>query len=393
MRTPMNRSARGLLCLLSVVVCGPLAAPACGQSQMTDLASRVGITIAAEGRSGSRLRDTRVKQLPWKKIAVENQKRIREVLDECAQYRQLPELHYEVHPEVYRYLVEHPDVAVSTWRVMGISRVEMWQTGAMEYEATAPDGSLGLADVLYRDESQCLLLCEGTYSNPLLPRPITASGLVWLRYNYRPGKDGKTQVRQRLDVFVSFPSTAARAMALLVSPITNVMMDRNAFEVSLYARMMSQAARNDPAWLMQVADQMEGVLPQRHRELKSLVRSVETARDRTTTVSGRTPRRRTPMSTFRASMIDVHRTVTVPVSAPNSARSSADQKGRRGGRQAREQSRQSKTRPGLTVTGPMSSASRPDASSVSMSQTHGDDRNSKSSVSETSRPGVATTLR
>lgn len=321
MRKPVIRSARGLMCLLSVVVCGPLTPSAMAQSQLAELADRVGITIAAEGKSGTRLRDSRSQQLPWNKMSRASQQRIRDVLDSCAQYRQLPELHYEVEPEFYQYLVEHPDVAVSTWRVMGISKVQMWQTGPLEYEATAPDGSIGLADVLYRDDSQCLLLCDGTYSNPLLPRPITAAGLVWLRYDYRPAKDGTTHVRQRMDVFVSFPSTTARAMALLVSPITNMMMDRNAFEVSLYAHMMCQAAHKDPEWIEEIAMQMDGVLPQRRRELTALVRSVETDRDRTTAVSGRTPAADRPIRNFEASMIDLHRTTALPVSLQKSTAS------------------------------------------------------------------------
>lgn len=320
----MTRSARRLLCLLSVMVCGPLAPTALvpsarAQSQMADLADRVGMTIAAEGKSGVRLRDARIRQLPWKKMSQKSQQRVHEVLDSCAQYRQLPELHYEVQPDFYRYLVEHPDVAVSTWRVMGISRVQMWQTGPLEYEATAPDGSLGLADVLYRDDSQVLLLCEGTYSNPLLPRPITASGLVWLRYAYRPGTNGVTLVRQKLDVFVSFPSATARAMALLVSPITNMMMDRNAFEVSLYAHMMSEAAQKDPEWIEEIALQMDGVLPQRREELTKLVRSVETDRDRTAAVSGRTSSADRPVRTFHASMIDLHQTVALPAALQRAA--------------------------------------------------------------------------
>ncbi len=309
MRKPVTRSARRLLGLLCVAVSMDMGAPASAQMHLTEMADRAGITIAAEGRSGARLRDSSVKRMPWNRISPDGEKRIREVLDNCAQYRQLPELHYDVRPDFYRYLVEHPDVAVSTWRVMGISQVQMWQTGAMDFEATAPDGSVGLADVLYRDPSQCLLLFDGMYSSPLLPRPISAAGLVWLRYEYRPGKGGETQVRQKLDVFVSFPSIAARAMALLASPITNVMMDRNAFEVSLYARMMSQAADNDPAWVEQIASQLDGVLPQRRQELASLVCSVETDRDRTASVSGHTPRSTVPLRTFRASMINVQRAV------------------------------------------------------------------------------------
>ena len=314
MRKPFIRSAHRLSGLLSVMVCVLSCAPATAQMSMTEMASRAGITIAAGGRSGARLRQRSISQLPWEQISASSQKRIRDVLDNCAQFRRLPELVYEVRPDVYRYLVEHPDVAVSTWRVMGISKVQMWQTGPMEFEATAPDGSAGLADVLYRDQSQCLLLFDGTYNSPLLPRPITASGLVWLRYHYQPGKDGKTQVRQLMNVFVSFPSVTARAMALLASPITNVIMDRNAFEVSLYARMMSQAAENDPDWFRQLAVQMDGVLPQRHQELTSLVRSVETDRARTTAVSGRTTRDLETLQRLRLSLSKSFQTMSRPAS-------------------------------------------------------------------------------
>lgn len=278
---------------------------------MNEMAKRVGISIEAQGKSGSRLRDNCINQLPWSQMSVSSQKRVRKVLDNCAQYRHLPELQYNIREDVYRYLVDHPDVTVSTWRVMGISKIQMWQTGAMEFEATAPDGSIGLADILYRDKTQCLMLCDGTYSSPLLPKPITAAGLVWLRHRYQPTRDNKTVVRQKLDVFIAFPTMTGRAMAMLVSPVTNVMMDRNAFEISLYARMMSQAAENDPVWIEELAAQMDGVLPQRRKELSALVRPVETARDRTTAVSGRTPTKQSPVRKFHASMIDVHRTVVV----------------------------------------------------------------------------------
>jgi hypothetical protein len=58
----------------------------------------------------------------------------------------------------------------------------------------------------------------------------------------------------------------------MLSPMTNSMMDRNLFEVSLYGSMMSRAVRDEPEWIVQVADQMEGVLPQRKGELITIAR-------------------------------------------------------------------------------------------------------------------------
>ena len=285
-REPVEPTVCRLVSLLgaAVVMCCPVTADA--QSQLSELAAQARIVVAADGESGSALEDLVIQQLPWSRIAAGERSRIRDLLENVAQYRRLPVLQYEVEPTVYEYLALHPDVAVSTWRVMGISKVQMWQTGPLQYEAIAPDGSEGYADVVYRDKSQCLLLCSGTYKNVLIPRPITAEALLWLRYRLYQNDDGQDFVHQQTDVFLSFPSAAARTVAVLASPVTNVMMDRNLFEVSLYVRMMSQAKLRDPVWMEQVAYRMNGVLPQRRNELAELARTARpTNPDRTRTNS------------------------------------------------------------------------------------------------------------
>jgi hypothetical protein len=50
------------------------------------------------------------------------------------------------------------------------------------------------------------------------------------------------------------------------------MMDRNLFEVSLYAGLMSRAVRDEPEWVIDVAQQLDGVLPQRRTEMMNIAR-------------------------------------------------------------------------------------------------------------------------
>jgi hypothetical protein len=173
---------------------------------------------------------------------------------------------------MFRYLLKHPDVAVSTWRVMGISRFEMWQTGENEFEAQAIDGSEGIADILYQDNNQMVFICQGSYHNPLLPRAMEAAALIWFRSLYTPNADGSQTVTQKADVFVRFPSSGVSAIAKVLTPVLHTLMDRNLFEVSLYGSMMSRAVRDEPDWVIQVAQQMEGVLPQRKNELIDVAR-------------------------------------------------------------------------------------------------------------------------
>ncbi|MEI7699154.1 MAG: hypothetical protein WCK86_05115 [Planctomycetia bacterium] len=249
--------------------------PFCSQSradQLEEMAKKAGIRIIRPGDSTAPTQKSAGSAIPLNRLSQEDRKRAAEVIQNCNQFRRLPSLQYSIDEPIYRYLLEHPDVAVSTWRVMGISQFEMWQTGPMEFEAAAVDGSEGLADILYRDESQTLFICEGSYHHLLLPRPLQASALIWFRAEYQPHESGTHVVTQHADVFVHFPSAGVAGLAKVLTPVTNSLMDRNIFEVSLYASLMSRGVRDEPEWIVDLAEDMQGVLPQRKGELIAVAR-------------------------------------------------------------------------------------------------------------------------
>ena len=244
----------------------------CSADQLKELAEKAGIRILADGESSAGAEEEARTAMPLKGMTQENRQRAQLIIKERSQFRRLPSLQYSIDEPMFRYLLKHPDVAVSTWRVMGISRFEMWQTGDMEYEALAIDGSEGIADILYQDDSQMVFVCQGSYHNPLLPRPMEAAALIWFRTIYAPNAEGTHVVTQKADVFVRFPSSSVSAIARVLTPVLHSLMDRNLFEVSLYGSMMSRAVRDEPEWVVQVAQQMEGVLPQRKGELIEVAR-------------------------------------------------------------------------------------------------------------------------
>jgi len=249
-----------------------VASSSCSADQLKELAERAGIRILADGESSAGAEDQARSSLPLAGMTQENRQRAQEIIKERSQFRRLPSLQYTIDEPMFRYLLKHPDVAVSTWRVMGISRFEMWQTGDMEYEAKAIDGSEGIADILYQDDNQIVFVCQGRYHNPLLLRPLEASALIWFRAVYTPNAEGTHVVTQKADVFVRFPSSSVSAIAKVLTPVLHSLMDRNLFEISLYGSMMSRAVRDEPEWVVQVAQQMEGVLPQRKGELIEVAR-------------------------------------------------------------------------------------------------------------------------
>ena len=265
----MDHIKRRLLCasIAAVSMTLVVATDVSADSQLEQLAKRVGVRILADATSDKEVLAHAKSRIPYNKMSEGAKQRAANILGDISQYRRMPSVQYKVDPNIYQYLVNHPDVAVSTWRVMNISKLQMWQTGEFEYEATAVDGSEGIADILWRDANQCLFIVEGRYSSPLLPNAIQASALVWLQYRFVRDRSGNYLVNQQVESFIHFPSAAVDTIARLASRITNTILDRNVFEVSLYARMMSQAASKDPEWIRQLAERMEGVLPQRRLEL------------------------------------------------------------------------------------------------------------------------------
>lgn len=265
-----RRRGRGIRTVLAMAVL--LTADSVSGSQLEELAVRAGVATIAQGTSDKAAEDGARASLPLRRMTPANRARALRVLKNTSQYRRLPQVTYAVDRPLYHYLVQHPDVAVSTWRALGISEFRMWQTGPLEYEAESGDGSEGIADILYRDAGCCVFICEGRYQNALLPKAISASVLVSFQYRFGVDAHGTETVTQIADVFVMFPSQSVAAVAQVLSPVTNSLLDRNLYEVTLYASMMSRAVREEPGWIVHLSQQLDGVLPSRPEELRSIAR-------------------------------------------------------------------------------------------------------------------------
>src|SRR5690606_34670348 len=155
-------------------------------------------------------------------------------VNDTSMFRELPTLKFEVDPRVYQFFLEHPDVAVSIWRVMQISEFQMRQTGESQYETDDGAGTEGVIDVLYRGENEAIVTCEGIYKRPLLPKPIKASGATHLVASFETGTDGRTYVTHTGRIFVHFPSQIVYTAARLMSPVSHAIIAQTFREISLF---------------------------------------------------------------------------------------------------------------------------------------------------------------
>lgn len=238
------------------------------------------VKLIAKGDSSTRTRTVALKALPLKPLDAKTRARADNVLTNICMFRRLPIVELESHPDVYRYFMQHPDVAVSIWRAMNISKFEMWQTGPNEFEADTKDGTIGIVDAVHRTKNSVLVVCEGEYRNSLLLKPVRARALLHLVAEFRADDSGKPTVRHHLDMFVSFDSHTVTTAAKIVSPLSNLIVDRNFREVSLFAQMMSIAMERQPGWVERIAKKLKGVVKGRDKQLLDVTARVYVAAQR-----------------------------------------------------------------------------------------------------------------
>lgn len=280
MRTAKIRGFVAFAVIICTCVNGVSAqmADAAGAKTADELAKRLGVVTLSKGTSSWREKKRSLAQIPLHALNPKQRARADQVLRSVSQFRRLPTIQAAVEPEVYQYFLNHPDTAVSLWRVMQISDFKMWQTGPFNFEADAGDGSQGIADYIYRDNRQALVVCEGLYQNSVLKNPIKARALVHLQYQFQQVRPGQPPVvTQHIAAYVSFPQTAVKTVAKVISPVTNRIMDRNCLEITVFLKVMSDSMQTRPQWVRGMAKKMDGVLDVRRTELAELANRVNTA--------------------------------------------------------------------------------------------------------------------
>ena len=124
-----------------------------------------------------------------------------------------------------------------------------------------------MIDVAYRGQNEVVVLCNGVYHTPLLPKSIKANGLLHVQVSFERGANGKTYATHAARLFVLFPSQTIETVARIMSPVSNAIIDQNFREVSLFLHMMSTAMERQPGWVENVSSRLEGVVPERRHQL------------------------------------------------------------------------------------------------------------------------------
>ncbi|RLS58881.1 MAG: hypothetical protein DWH91_01385 [Planctomycetota bacterium] len=252
--------------------------PASGWSQESDTlslqlvagkkpANELQVQTVNPGTSVKKTRDEAFRVIPFEQIAPAQRQTAQAIATSASMYRRLPTIRCQIDHRAYRFFADHPDVAVSLWRAMGVSKLDMFQTGEYEYEADAKDGTVGVIQFLHRSQTGCVVQCDGMFKSPVLAKPIQSRALLHVTTHFELDEAGAQYVTHQADLFVSFPSQTVETVAKALTPVSNKITDRNFEEITLFLRMMQLAMTQQPGWIEQMAGKLDGIMAGRSDSL------------------------------------------------------------------------------------------------------------------------------
>lgn len=214
--------------------------------------------------------DQAIQTIPFDRLTDDAQGKIWKIVSQPSIYRRLPVTRLQSDPEMYLFLVRHPEVIVNMWDLMGVTKVSIRRTGDFTFSANDGAGTTGAAELIYGDRDTHIMLGEGTYEGPVLKRKVQGRCLIMLKTGFGPDTGSTTQVTHRLDMFVQIDNIGADLLAKTLYPLVGKSADHNFVETSRFVSQISQAAETRPNGMQQLANRLTKTDPPVRGQFASL---------------------------------------------------------------------------------------------------------------------------
>lgn len=234
------------------------------------------------------MRQDAARNIPLTKLTQQGRALSSKVLNDPTVFRRLPTQTIECDAEMYAFLVEHPDLVINVWEVLGITKVSLKRTGPNSFRLDDGHGTTGELHFLYRSPSQYIVYCEGTYTGALFARPLRGRCLLSLRSTAVRDADEVSYMQCRLDSFVQIDNIGAEVFAKTFQSVLGGIADHNFQEISKFVATVSQAAETSPDNIDHIAAKLDRIDAPTKRQFSEIGRRVAArAAEAATTVASR----------------------------------------------------------------------------------------------------------
>jgi hypothetical protein len=151
---------------------------------------------------------------------------------------------YVVRPEVFEYLLDHPEFASHVTRALRAARYKIWREAGSLWldDGWGVKGTFALA---HAEPGLRLMHAQGAYQSAL--PDIKGRAVVALAYKFQPAPQGRQQVATVLTSFVQIDSAVIRAIGRMGGSLVQKKADREARQLLRVFSKVSRAIEDNPA--------------------------------------------------------------------------------------------------------------------------------------------------
>ena len=197
--------------------------------------------------------------IPWNALDERSKKLVRDVVDGKTFMRRMPQQVGYCDPEMYDFLIDHPDVVIELWELLGVTNLSLKETGQNRYVLKEGTASTSQVEVLYKSDNLCIVYALGEYEAPVLRRKIKGDVVLFLKSRYGQDKDSRLVVQSDLDAYVRIHNPGAEMLARMLIPVVGKIADGNFEQTVGFVMNISEAAQDDFEPLVELAQRMNNV--------------------------------------------------------------------------------------------------------------------------------------
>jgi len=260
---------------------------------------------AVAASTSDEARRSALASIPFDKLSATDRAKVDTVLSNVTLFRRLPVQVVECDPQLYLFLVQHPDVIVNIWEVLGVTQVQVRKIGEDTYRVSDSVGLRGALEYLHQGNDTQLAYAEGIYQGPLSVRSAKGRALVILRSGYVRENSGRCYVTSRMDCFLSIDPGATELVTKVLQPVVGNVADNNFVQSVGFLGSLSRTAEVNHRGVQRLSAKLAHVQPELRQELAAHAERIGTQADAAlgfvepasaaepaTTVAGRRAQRR-----------------------------------------------------------------------------------------------------
>lgn len=251
-----------------------------GLGAIAILLAEAGAALAAEnpqvtidirpGGNSWEIRQEALRAIPLDRLDPGTRNKVQAVLADACFFRRMPVCSFSCPPELYLYLVDHPDILVNIWQLLGITQLKAEELEPGKFHVVDAAGTELAVWKLYSSYKTHVFYSEGTYDGPLLVQSVKGRAVTVLTSGYVREPDGCYFVTSQLDVFMSVDRVAAEVLTRTLQPLLGKVADFNFTQTMAFLANLWKTTERNPAGVQRLAARLSHVRPAVREEFADL---------------------------------------------------------------------------------------------------------------------------